>query len=427
MRNEDLHGMPEPEKNNDNKIKTLMGVAIILGVAFIVLVFGSVLLKNAAVKGELVFPESGLSDSIFDSQNGSYAENEELPYNRALKYSPYSIDVPSDVSADVEDGTSYTISSSDYAFVTEYAKKDKDNRPTIISKQLGKAYIMDLSLEHCIMEEVASEEGFLNGNAMHYYGYKAQFANKDNAGYIVYIMGYEVDLTEDMSVYFAISTKTATTEALNIYKKWLDAMAMTLRYDSAVADAIEEQKALEEQETLEEQEQEAEQTESQEVAEAEETEKNATQSYYDQWYQSQHETVQVLADGTGTQKIDCATESAYKNASFTFTFTSPSEDFTYHMVAPDGQTIEQENLIVSGETGDSLIAYFSVTDAKKGVYSIIFDSGSCTYTTPAFIMEDYTAYSNSELVRMQLEEQNIANEETGTENVGAPTVESVSQ
>lgn len=431
-----LEGMPEPEQDNSKKIKFTMGVAVVLFVVFIVLLLGSVLLKKAATEGQIVFPYSGLSQSIFESQNGSYVQNESLPFVKTFELAPYYIDVPSDKTATVDAGTAYTITDTDFAFVTEYENKNVEMLPNMIAEQLGKAYVLELNLDNCFLQENENsrEEGFLNGYAMTYVTYTAQFADSNNNGYVVYILGYNVELNDDVSAFFAVSTATGTTDSLAYYKQWLDAMAYTLRYDEALNTEREELKAQEKAAKAQEEEEaaKAEEAEKEELEEkAAEEEGNNAESYYNQWYESQHETVDMVADGTGTQKIDVETESRYKNAVFRFTFTNPSSDFAYHFVDPEGNTIEMTDLTVSGE--NELTAVYNVNDSKKGVYSIVFDQGGCTYTTPALIIDNYIAYTSTELMTMEMQENNenagsdeieIPQEESGTE-AGTPVVEIV--
>ena len=392
--------MPEPEKTNEGKIKVAMGIATVLVTVFIVAVVGSILTRSVEKGQTLVYPESGLSNSIFESQNGGYTANEYLPYLKEFTLVPYLIDVPSDTAAEVDLGTSYKITDTDFAYVTEY--EHGGDLPMYLAQQLGKAYVMEISIENCAVEEVGRQEGFLNGNAMTYIVYKTQFADAEMNGFIVYVMGYEIEVNYEVSVFIAVSTADGTSDTLAYYKQYLDMMAYSYRYDEALdLQRQAEEEALKEQQAQEE----AEKEMAQEQAEQEQApeEESQAQAYYEQWYASQHETVDLVADGSGTQKIDCETDSAFKSCSFKFTFTKPTEDLVYHMVDPDGEIIELSDLQVNED--DSLIAIYNVSDSKKGVYSVVFDKGGCTYTTPALEIFDYTVYTSSELLQLQSEQR----------------------
>lgn len=382
--------MPEAEIDNTKKIHTLLGVSVVVFIAFIVCLVGGVATRNINKQNVLTFPSSGLSGSIFESQNSSYTANEALPFTHEVMAVANRIDVPSQTKAEVDSGVSYMINETDYAFITEYT--EEDNLPTLVAMQLGKAYVMEISLDNCAMQEYLTEEGFLNGNKLVYHCYAAQFANADMTnGTYAYIMGYEYTTADNNRLFMAVSTVSSDNEYLMWLKgTYLDAMAYSYRFDEELDKARAEAAA---QEAQEEAEVKAQEMEKAAEEEKEESEENSAQSYYDNWYQSQHETVELVVDGSGTQKLELEVET-YKAGTFVFTFTKPTKDFAYHFVDADGNALEVEpDLAVEGE---NLKASIHISGIKKGTYAVVFDAGGCTYTMPALELTDVETYTAME-------------------------------
>lgn len=395
--------MPEAEIDNSNKIKMIIGISAVLLVVMVVCLVLGVATKNVQKEEVLIFPESGLSDSIFDSQNTYYEENESLPYRYEVSVVPYAIDVPTEVSAEVDTGVSYMINDTDFIFITEYTKKD--DLPTLVASQLGKAYVMELDLNNCAMEEISTDTGYYNGYEMFYHAYKAQFADAEMNGTYAYIMGYEIATEGENMLYIAVSTIYSQSDyLLGVRDTYLAPVLASYHYDeelenSRLQAAQEAQKAQEEQEA-----QEAEEAAVQEAQE----ETGAVQSYYDQWYASQHQTVDLVADGSAEQNLVLELEE-YRTAKLVFTFTNPTADFAYHLADSAGNRVEVEpTLEVAGE---NLRAIYFLEEPVKGAYSLVFDAGGCTYTTPAFNLEDYAEFTAGELAQRSIQQaqENLEN------------------
>lgn len=186
---------------------------------------------------EKVLPASGLSDSIFESQNTSYVENPDLPQKLKFKTIPYTIDVPSVAGAVVDEGNIYKVSDSIYLYITEFNPLEKYLQ-NAVTAELGKALLMNYNNELTQMSSAAEEDGFING-----YGavYKILDMTVTDSTQLVpsTTIGYEISVPEyDNKIFVSVVSQTAIAETDNQtmanMKVLLDQLVMTLQYSEEV-------------------------------------------------------------------------------------------------------------------------------------------------------------------------------------------------
>ena len=242
---------------------------------------------NKTIPRELEFPESGLSQSIFDSQNMKYEGNNSLTETHYFQKSPYKIDMLDTDAAKVSEyGVVYEISDSMYFYVTEYEKGT--NLETTIRSELSKAVMVDANADMTAIDNYVYDEGYLNGFKSDYY-INAMAVTNGSRNVSVYLTGYSMTITDETKDYgwkmfICVMTASSDTETYANAKGMLDAVIKTYQYDSDTDNYLYNERASE--------------LEAQERARREAEEEGRT--YIAPQSQTPNESLIVGTDGSGT-------------------------------------------------------------------------------------------------------------------------------
>lgn len=219
------------ERKINMKKKLLIGGAL-LTLAFLCLAL--LVLADGAAAGRtqaLSYPEGGLSDSIFVSQNGTYQKSDYLPVTRELSGIPFLVDLPRGTSATVGGAVIVKASQDLFAFVSEH--DPSEGAAEVILREFPKAVMSDYDERFTYAEEKVSEEGYLNGHEVRYSFSRLVIANEAGAvtsHYAAYDVVRPGEGTQE-SVLIAFVTTGQDDKSLKSAKAWLDATLRTLRRD----------------------------------------------------------------------------------------------------------------------------------------------------------------------------------------------------
>lgn len=176
--------------------KTSKVISIILAVVAVILFGVYIFLNNVnkTIPKELVYPESGLSQSIFDSQNTKYRQIDNYTRTDTFTMCPYSYDIADADMARVSDyGRIYKVSDSMYFYTTEYKKEE--NIDTIMRNELSQAVMVDSNKEMTAVDNIIHDEGYLNGFKADYLIDSMTVTNGTRT-VCVYITGYILTITD---------------------------------------------------------------------------------------------------------------------------------------------------------------------------------------------------------------------------------------
>lgn len=217
--------------------KTSKIVSIFLGIIAVFL-FGFYLYLsgvNKSIPRELVYPESGLSQNIFVSQNTKYKAVSGYTDRRNFSQCPYGYDIAVTDSAKVSDyGRIYMVSDSMYFYTTEYRKDE--NIETILRNELSQAVMIDSDASMTAIKNIIHEEGYLNGFKADYY-IDCMTVTNGNRTASVYITGYALSITDSSidhgyKMFIGVMSGYNTTDAYAQGKDVIDSIIGTLHYNS---------------------------------------------------------------------------------------------------------------------------------------------------------------------------------------------------
>lgn len=205
---------------------------------------------NRNIPQDLVYPKSGLSESIFDSQeqNMKYVANENLTKTHSFLRCPYTFDtLDTDFAKVGEYGTVYRISDSMYIYATEVARGTSVE--TLMKQELSKAVMVDANTELSIIDNIVYDEGYINGFKGDYYIDRLTVSNSTRSA-SVYLTGFLLTLTDEDSMhgydmFLGIVSAKAETDVFTLAKEMLDQLVGTIQYSSTIQRAL-----LEEEEKL---------------------------------------------------------------------------------------------------------------------------------------------------------------------------------
>ncbi len=214
-------------------------IILVIAVPLVIILFVLYLVLNMLYVPEevpLVYPESGLSDSLFVSQNNEYTENENLPNSHSFKTVPYKIDMFTGVGAEVGSGTVYSAEFSDgvYCYLAEYS--DEYSLKKIIGEQFPKAILIDYIESMTSVTTIVSEYGYINGFTANYQVEQISVSN-GNQRSMSCLIGYALDLDGDyegQNLFISVGTTVQSSEAFSICKEVLDTLMTTIRYDNVL-------------------------------------------------------------------------------------------------------------------------------------------------------------------------------------------------
>lgn len=217
----------------------LIPVAIIIAIIYFVL--GFYVEEEPEV---IVYPESGLSASIFDSQNTQYVPNESFSVAHSFSHMPYTIDtVPAD-GATIDTGSVYA--AGDYYFFYSEIPKEQ-TMSECIRTQFSKVLKYDADDSSSTIETVKTGTGFLNGFAIEYHVEHLNVPQAEGAK-DAYIIAYRLTISDDdgypddYDLIVATATVNLSNATLNACKELLDADVLTIQYDSTLANQLIDEK-----------------------------------------------------------------------------------------------------------------------------------------------------------------------------------------
>jgi len=145
-------------------------------VAVLCLVFYIVLGNfKPEVKEEVLFPKSGLSDSIFDYQNMTYSPSDGLESKYLFTNLPFSVDLPNEKRASVGEAT--VVEKNGFYFLVSEVDKEADIRNILGN---GYTHIIDVNGDvlSTLVTELNKDSGYINGSVAEYGVYEISVGEK---------------------------------------------------------------------------------------------------------------------------------------------------------------------------------------------------------------------------------------------------------
>lgn len=299
----------------------------------------------------LVYPESGLSESLFVSQNNEYTENENLPNCHSFKTVPYKIDMFTGAGAEVGSGTIYSAEFSEgvYCYLAEYS--DEDSLQQIIGEQFPKAILIDYVDSMTSVTNIMSEYGYINGFTANYQVDQISVSNGKQRS-MSCLLGYALDLEGDYegkNLFVSVGTTVQSSEAFSVCKEVLDTLMTTLRFDNALKDEQDRAARLAEQEAA--------------------LETDDSEEYYEE---EEYSEETVLDDGTYTEEIDTSNVTQLpvnirdncEVATVTVTWTNPTDYAVFELFFPDGGSFCDPTM------QDATSATFTLKNVSAGTFML---------------------------------------------------------
>lgn len=225
---------------------------ILVPLAAVLLVFVIVLGFFVEEEPEIiVYPASNLSDSIFESQNMHYVENEDFEKKHVFSDLPYSIDTVNADGAVIGTGTAYAANDTYCFFYTEIPKKEKLS--DIMREQFSKVLVYGCEEEDVTIEIMASDLGFKNGFSAEYQVEKIT-VDSENGVKEAHAVAYRLivedndDYKEEHDIGVVVITMQLSNAHLNNAKALLDYNVQTIQYDKKLVEELIEKREKEEEE-----------------------------------------------------------------------------------------------------------------------------------------------------------------------------------
>lgn len=210
-------------------------LAFIAVLLFIIYLFLGVI--NKTLPKEIVYPPSGLSQSIFDSQNMKYTPNESLTVHHIYEHCPYQFDITdSDIAKVGEGGAVYKLSDTMYVYTTEYS--EEQDTEEVLKKELSKAIMIDSDDTMTVIDNYVFDQGYINGFKADYYINCLTVSNGSRTA-SVYLTGYVLTITDEeydhgYRLFLGIVTARKETESFTNAKLLLDTLMATYQYNDDV-------------------------------------------------------------------------------------------------------------------------------------------------------------------------------------------------
>lgn len=216
-------------------IVVLAILAVVLGVFYIIL--GNYVQEEEEV---IFYPPSGLSDSIFESQNPEYVPNESFPQTVECTYIPYTYDT---IAGDgVIIGSAKVFPAGDYFLY--FSEVPNTLRTTEqIRQQFSQVLRYDCpDSASQIRAEADTERGFIDGFSTEFSVSALSVQMEDASIGEAHILSYRLQITaEDAYPYdliIAVATPQLSNDSLTTCKSVLDALVYTVQYSDDVSEKI---------------------------------------------------------------------------------------------------------------------------------------------------------------------------------------------
>lgn len=179
------------------------------------------------------YPDSGLSDNLFVSQNSQYVPNETLPVQYSFQDVPYIIDLKEGDTADV--GTGHIVYGNDNVCFYISQIGDTKSPHEAVLEQYPQVVYINYSQSDSYAQTVKEDHGYLNGlEATYFVDHLLISTGSTQSARSAYVLGYCIDLGEEhaYNVIVSIATTLEGTDAFETCKELLDTLVYTLRYDA---------------------------------------------------------------------------------------------------------------------------------------------------------------------------------------------------
>lgn len=290
---------------------------------FCLIIYRALSIVPADTPTPIVYPESGLSDNLFVSQNSKYIENDSLTDAYAFPDVPYYIDMPEGDTAEV--GKGHIVYGNDnVCFLISEIDAAESYHEAILSQYPPVVYI-NYSQDSSYSQTVKEGYGYINGLTANYFVDHLLISTGVNtSARSAYVIGYAIQLEEEhpYQIIVSVATTLESTESFEQCKQMLDALAYTIRYDEKL-----------DNEQIKDREEAAKKAEKEAQEKAQEEESRKVQEEKEQRAASEAERISGL-DSARQIPVDVTHD--FNNLSIIVTWSSECKDADITFLSSDG-------------------------------------------------------------------------------------------
>ncbi len=220
----------------NTKSKVIIVLCSVFAVLFLVLYIVLGFFKPVIVD-ELVYPASGLSQSVFDSQNMVYVQTDGYVNKHYFRKVPYTIDTASGARAGIGDGAFYE-SEPYYFYYSELGIKE--DMVSVLKEEMTDILSITANEADTVVEILKEEQGYINGCVATFYVLRVA-AGQVTSHMCLYRMHINDDnYKSDWDLLVGVMDKyaTATTESLNNLFTLANASVHTMAYSKEIEEAL---------------------------------------------------------------------------------------------------------------------------------------------------------------------------------------------
>lgn len=368
------------EKKTKQYIIILSILTVIFGILICLIMY-----QQNRESHKIFYPESSLSDSIFDSQNTTYTANENLPKQHSCTYIPYTIDTVEVDGVVVDTGTVYAVNENQFLFFSEILKGS--DIPADLSYQFAQVLAYNVQNSDVTYSVIKEENGYINGFAAQYDVIKVSVPNGNSvkSGIVVaYTLQTQNTESYEMNYDFtvAVCSLVETTDVLSAchslavldigtiqYSKTLenDLLAKKKKADKESMEQMEEQNSeqtSEQTDTEQGTEQGTEESAQEPVSESTELEEAVVREETPETLPPEGDTNTESQEESAVKKMALHTRKDYKNLSVGVTWTNASETPKITITSPSGDNQYSATGVANGK------ASVYIGEASAGVYVV---------------------------------------------------------
>lgn len=370
---------------------------IILSIVAVILTIIYILLSavNKTIPQELIYPQSGLSQSIFESQNMKYTPTSGFNAVHMYEHSPYQFDIAECDSAKIgSGGTVYKLTDSMYVYTTEYDKELATE--DIIKAELSKAIMIDSDDTMTVLDNYVYAQGYINGFKADYH-IDCLTVSNGNRTASAYLTGYTLTITDEdydhgYKMFLGIVTATKDTETFQTAKDLLDTLMATYQFNEELEESIVREEIAAEKDA-ERAEREAQEDALDQAAKEEKWDETVVSTDGSSSDMASQSTTTVAptnsttsTPGTTTEptedesvipkykEMTVTMEQDYTNVSLYYYYTNTAEDVQVVLYNPD-KTKEYKPI---SNTDGTILFQLEEVKAGKWIVGISGDYGTCT-------------------------------------------------
>ena len=341
---------------NSTKI-TLIILSTVSVILLLIYSFLGMIGKNTPQ--EVIYPDSNLSQSIFDSQrqNMTYTANASLTEVYSYTHCPYQFDTVNGETAHVgENGCVFEVTEGYLLFTTEFP--EAESASNILKTELSNVVLIDATPENSALENNVYEEGYINGFKA---SYRIDTLSVSDGSDVksVYLVGYELSITEEEAnhgykIYLGVIINADVTEQYNTASVILNNVLHTYQYNEDLQTALDQAE-----------EKEAKQTALEEKKESDELEANQTGAY--EGVEGASGTLQTAEDIPQRSTKSVQIDQDYREVVLTYSYSNIGNDVQAVLYNPD-HTQKYEPTT----SGEGFIK-FSLSHMEAGTWIIEID------------------------------------------------------